>query len=130
MKIYNLDGKVIKWKLEGYSLGHVPTPLCSKGHLKVREILLELFPTEPILEELLIPELNLKLDFFVPRRKLAIEIDGQQHDKHVPFFHKTKQDFLHAKTNDKLKNDWCEINEIKLVRLKWDEEDKWKNQLS
>ncbi len=125
MKIYNLDGSTGKWKLQGYRLGTKPTKLCSEGHLLARELLTKLFPTDIILEEIPIPELGLRLDFFIPTRKLAIEIDGQQHAHYTPFFHQTKQKFYHAQANDRRKTDWCELNDITLLRLNDNEKDKW-----
>lgn len=129
MKVYTLDGEVVKWSLNGYAIGYLPDQLCSGPHLKVRELLVQLFPTQLILEEVPIPKTSLKLDFFIPLRKIAVEIDGKQHLEHVPFFHKTKKDFHHAQSNDKNKESWCELNKIKMVRLRWDEEDKWKEQI-
>jgi hypothetical protein len=130
MNVYNIDGKKIKWKLNGYALGHIPEKLCSQYHIKCKSLLQELFAVYSILEEIPVPDLGLTLDFFIPMKKLAIEVDGQQHDKFVPFFHGNKQKFAKGKTNDRLKEYWCELNNITIIRLKWDEEDTWKNQLS
>jgi len=129
MKVYTFDGRQVKWKLNDYTIGHKPSQLCSQGHLQARELLVNLFPLDLILEEIPIPELGLTLDFFIPRSKIAVEIDGKQHYQHVPFFHKTKIDFRHAQLNDRRKTDWCELNNIKLVRLVSDQFDQWTSQI-
>lgn len=130
MKVYTTDGTPIKWNLTGLTLGHVPEKLCSVPHIKARELLPKVFPTDLILEEVPLPNSQLKLDFFLPNRKLAVEVDGKQHDQRVGFFHKTPRDFYHAQANDRKKDVWCELNHIKIVRLKYDEENLWQSQLA
>jgi hypothetical protein len=130
MKIFNFDGKKINWRLDGYRIGHVPENLCSQYHLRCRQLLIELFPLEIILEEVPIPQTSLTLDFYVPNKKLAIEVDGKQHREYTPFFHHDKRGFAHAQSNDKLKNNWCELNNIQIIRLSYDKENEWKSQLT
>jgi hypothetical protein len=125
MKIYNLDGQPVKWNLTGYIVGHKPDYLCSAGHLKARNLLIRKFPFDIILEEIPLPDCGLVLDFFIPSQKLAVEVDGDQHDKYIPFFHKSKGGFAHAQNNDKLKEEWCNINKIKIIHLKQNEENLW-----
>lgn len=125
MKIYNLEGKLVKWNLTGYLVGHKSDYLCSAWHIKARHLLIKKFPLDVILEEIPIPDCGLTLDFFIPSQKLAIEVDGNQHEEYTPFFHKNKGGFARAKNNDKLKEDWCNMNKIKIVRLKQSEEKLW-----
>jgi hypothetical protein len=129
MKVYSLKGNQVRWKLDGYAIGQKPAQLCSTYHLEARTLLLQIFPVDIILEEVPIPESDLRLDFFLPHKRLAVEVDGQQHETYTPFFHQTKARFLHAQSNDKIKDSWCETNQIKIVHLKWDDEESWKNQL-
>ena len=63
----------------------------------------------------------------MPSISLAIEVHGRQHYEFVPFFHKTKSDFLLARKRDRDKAEWCNLNNVTLVVLPHDEEDKWKN---
>lgn len=70
------------------------------------------------------------LDFFIPQIKLAIEVHGQQHYEYTPFFHKTKADFLLAKAKDEDKIEWCEINKVDIVVLKYcDTDEQWREQI-
>ena len=64
----------------------------------------------------------LYLDFFIPNAIMAVEVHGEQHFKYVPYFHKSKAGFAQAKKRDLDKKEWCRINEITLVELRWDED--------
>ena len=52
---------------------------------------------------------------------MGIEVHGQQHYKYTPYFHKSKAGFAMAKKRDLDKKDWCRVNLIELVELKWDD---------
>ena len=51
-------------------------------------------------------------------KKVAIEVQGKQHVKHVPFFHgKNKYNFVNQLRRDQDKATFCEINGITLVEI-------------
>lgn len=123
MYILTVDGEEIKWSPRGNRKEN-----CSKNHEIVRELLRVAFPTQPILEEVSIPIYKNKtqfIDFYLPINRLAIEVDGNQHDNFVMHFHKTYSNFILSKKNDSLKVQFCEINDIKLIRLKDNERSRW-----
>ena len=99
----------------------------SAPHQKALSLLLEILPGVVVFEEVTLPGCGLYLDIFLPSISLAIEVHGRQHYEFVPFFHKTKGDFLMSRKRDKDKREWCELNEITLVELPYDEEEKWKS---
>lgn len=66
----------------------------------------------------------------MPSISLAVEVHGKQHYEFVPFFHKTKADFLLARKRDRDKLEWCNLNDVTLVTLPHDEEDQWKSLIS
>jgi hypothetical protein len=89
-----------------------------------------LYPTQPILEEVPIPGENLFCDFYLPRRKLVIECHGEQHYKFVRHFHGNTASFAKHKARDNRKSKWCELNNIKIVVLPYNENDEeWKNRI-
>jgi len=58
------------------------------------------------------------LDFYNANKKLAIEVDGNQHYKFNKFFHSnSRQNFLSQLQRDEKKEYFCEINQIRLVRI-------------
>lgn len=93
----------------------------SKVQFSVGQRLKELYPKDVILEEVYLPD-GFYLDFFIPSRKLAIEVQGRQHEEFVPHFHGSKADFIKAKTRDAKKQQWCDINDIELKTVKTAEE--------
>jgi len=88
-----------------------------KFQTEVGNIIDEIYPDEIILEEFPCLGTGLYLDFFLPRRRLAVEVQGRQHRQFVAFFHKTKADFKAQQKRDILKEDWCKLNEITLIKI-------------
>lgn len=135
MKVIGLDGKSYKWQLSGY-MRESTNP--SSHHEKVREILKELFPTQIILEEVALPGSGrdvLFADFFIPHRRLLIEVHGRQHYEHVAHFHGTdtpgKIKFYKSQQRDRNKKEWCDINNITFVELSYKEDENvWRRKIS
>jgi hypothetical protein len=92
-----------------------PTREVSKKQSAARERILKEYGDQIILEEFTIPKTRLRIDFFLPRAGIAIEVHGNQHFEFVKHFHGTKKKFLEAKQNDADKKTWCELNDIQLV---------------
>lgn len=88
----------------------------SKIQYAVGQYLIKRFPFDPILEDVPTPE-GFYFDFFLPKRKLALEIQGEQHSKFVQFFHKTQAGFNQSKIRDNNKREFCRINDISLVEI-------------
>lgn len=64
---------------------------------------------------------KLRFDFYLPDHNIIIEYDGQQHHKSVrKFGGKTK--LIYVKNNDKIKNDYCVRNNIKLIRINYNDD--------
>lgn len=58
----------------------------------------------------------LPFDFFLPKYNLCIEFDGKQHfDKNSIYYSNT------IKINDNIKNKYCKDNNIKLIRISYNE---------
>lgn len=125
MKIIGLDEKEYSWIP---SNNIVDTEKRSKPHEKAKILLKEVYPFDIILEEIVLPgtktatrKSTLKADFFIPARRIMVEVHGQQHTEFNNFFFKNKMEFYKAKGRDKDKKRWCEINDIHLIELMHDE---------
>ena len=59
----------------------------------------------------------LRYDFYLPDMGILCEIDSMLHFKQIPKFHKTKQEFIHAQQNDRLKNSFALSHKLKLFRI-------------
>jgi hypothetical protein len=64
----------------------------------------------------------LKFDFYLPTYNTCIEYDGEYH--FIPHWgDKDGLQFDLNKIRDKIKNDYCEKNTIKLIRIRYDDDD-------
>lgn len=57
-------------------------------------------------------------DFFIPNKNVYIEYDGIQHFKPIDFFG-GEEALRKRKLRDNQKNNWCEENNAKLIRIKY-----------
>lgn len=58
---------------------------------------------------------NLELDLYNSNLKLAVEINGDQHYKFIPFFHRNKDAFTKQRYRDEMKKWKCEQAGITLI---------------
>ena len=63
----------------------------------------------------------LRFDFYLPKGNCCIEIDGRQHFTPVSRFGGEKA-FERLQKNDKIKNNYCVKNNIKMIRIKYNRE--------
>jgi len=81
------------------------------------ELVKQIYSEYEVVYELFIPDLNQRFDIFVLELGIAIEYDGEQHEKFNEFFHKDVNGFIESKKLDNSKEIFCEENGIKMVRL-------------
>lgn len=63
---------------------------------------------------------NLELDIFNEELKVAIEYNGQQHYKYIPFFHKNYEHFQNQLYRDEIKRMLCKNNGIHLIEVSYE----------
>lgn len=96
----------------------------SKGEIECRRVLRKLFGKpflkarpntlrNPVTEG----ENNLELDCYDDDLKLAVEYNGAQHYKYIPYFHRTRDAFNNQKYRDHIKRDLCAKNGIYLIEV-------------
>jgi hypothetical protein len=132
MQIKDLDGNVHNWHLTGnMAKGKVSNR--STFHLAARGLISDVFPTLQILEEIPIPlrkSETLYLDFYLPLKKTAVEVHGEQHYKFVPFYHNNILSYLKSQRRDREKTEWCNNNGIKQIILPYNQKlDEWRDKL-
>jgi very-short-patch-repair endonuclease len=98
-----------------------PLCKCSKGEKKVSDCLNKLgikFDHHYTFKDFS----NYEYDFYISDKKICIEYDGVQHFQPVNYFggHKTFKD---QKIRDKLKDEYCIKNNIKLIRISYMDND-------
>jgi hypothetical protein len=129
MQVKDLEGKICNWNLRGH-ISHGNTNK-SEPHLLARKLINDTFPTLQSLEEV---PINLKkgvtlyMDFYLPLKKMCIEVHGEQHYKYVSFYHGNILNFVKAQKRDREKEEWCEINGIKYVALPYNKNiEEWRD---
>jgi len=137
LKVVGLNGIEYNLNLAKYDVRASDSRKRSKHHIRARRLINEVYHSYRVLEEVKLPGSTsahkksvLYLDFFIPNIRKAFEVHGRQHYEHVPFFHNTKRDFLLAKARDEDKIEWCKLNSIDLIALKYSEDDdEWRNSI-
>lgn len=129
-----ISGKKGTWSQQNYYHTPPPTkirrsrpPTVSKGEEECRRVLQYLF-NKPFNKDrpdfLRNPvtggDFNLELDCFDPELKIAVEYNGIQHYKFIPFFHKNKEAFLNQKYRDDMKRRICRENNILLIEVPYE----------
>ncbi|MAF25441.1 hypothetical protein CL634_07695 [bacterium] len=137
MKVIGFDERTRNWNISKHVVAKNDPRRRSNLHIRARKILQNLFPYDTILEEVSLPGSNkpsrrsvLYADFFIPQRRLVVEVHGRQHYEHISHFHPTKAAFYKARGRDKDKIRWCGINSIDIVILKYSNSDEeWKQSI-
>jgi len=120
----------IKCNICGYIFEQTPSahihqkqgcPRCkkSKGELRLIEILDK--HNIDFKDEYKLPEVadNYRYDFYLPDYQILIEFHGKQHYKHIPFFHKTEDEFIARKNTDDVKKYSARMFKYKLLEFNY-----------
>jgi hypothetical protein len=89
----------------------------SKFQNRVKEFLKPYWKNDIVFEEFRIVGTKLSLDFYNANKKIAVEVQGDQHIKYVKHFHKNRLKYLDQLKRDQKKLDFCEFNDIQLVEI-------------
>lgn len=65
---------------------------------------------------------QLRFDFQIMKRNICIEFDGEQHFKAKKYYG-GEEEFIKTKKRDEIKNLFCDVNNIKLIRLSYNLKD-------
>ena len=119
MQLLNIHGELVTVDVRP---SKYPIRAVSKSKLQgiAGEHLTDRFPNSPVLEEFTIPGSKLSVDFFLPIKKIAVEVQGIQHKEHSVFFHgdrKLSLEYGRQKSRDRQKANWCEINGFKMIEV-------------
>lgn len=108
-KDINLNKYRIKWDSKSRS----------NFQFTVKQYLKNYWLTQMVFEEFPVAGTRMSLDIFNLNKRLAIEVDGAQHDEYNSFLHGGSQrKYAQQVGRDMFKEEWCELNNIKLIRIK------------
>ena len=89
----------------------------SKRQFETKQFLKEFWKDHVVFEEFPVAGTKMTLDFYNANKKVAVEVQGQQHTQYVPFFHGRRGNFASQLRRDEKKLTFCELNGIKLVEI-------------
>lgn len=98
-----------------------------KNEIKLTKILEQVYGSKNIITSFhplwaeSLKKVLLEYDIFIKTRKILIEYNGRQHYEYVPFFHKSKIEFLRQKRRDKRKKNLAKKQGVFLLVIKYDE---------
>jgi hypothetical protein len=98
-------------------------PKDSSGEIECRRVLEKIFnkpfyKSRPdFLRNFVVGTNNLELDCFNEELRIAVEYNGQQHYKFIPYFHRTKDAFHNQKYRDNIKAQICKERGITLIEV-------------
>ena len=99
----------------------------SSLEIQFRDLIKPYWKNSLVLFQCTIPGSLLKIDFLNCNKRLAVEINGTQHDKFNKFFHNNSRNvWLASMKRDIQKQKWLEENNIQLLELIQDDLDNFK----
>lgn len=90
----------------------------SKLEIKFRDLIYPFWKNYIVLFQARIPGSLYRIDFINVNKRLAVEVDGSQHNEFNAFFYQNSRNhYKEALKKDLAKENWCEENSITLLRL-------------
>ena len=88
----------------------------------IKDILNCEYELEKKFDGLINPKTNrkLRIDCYFEKYKIAVEYNGIQHYKYIPFFHNDINTLEYQQYKDNIKSEFCKKNNIKLLIIKYD----------
>lgn len=128
MKFNTVDEKEVE-----FALGKTKRAKFSKLESKAAKILKSLYG-DLFVAQVCLPvyeKKTLPFDFYAASLGVAVEVQGRQHANFIPYFHSSMRDFHLQRKRDADKEYFCELNDLILIHLYWNEsEDVWENKLT
>jgi hypothetical protein len=100
-------------------------PSRSKIQFQVKNFLKEFWENDIVYEEFPVyGRKKMKVDILNATKKIAVEVNGSQHDKFNPFFHgKSRIKYLASIKRDTLKAEWLALNKFDIIEIEASEVD-------
>ena len=124
MRLYNIYGKLQSRKVSKYLIDWDDKSK-SKIQFKTKQFLKPYWQNHIVYEEFPVYGTKLKVDFINATKKIAIEVNGTQHNKFNKFFHNnSRANYLESIKRDVKKREWLELNNFLIVEIEQNEVDK------
>lgn len=117
MLFTKLNGKKVSKNVNKYIIDW-DAPERSQFQLRVKQYLKQFWFYNVCYSELPVVGTRMTIDLFNATKRIAVESDGAQHYEFSEHWHKgSRANYLGQIKRDILKEKWCEINNIKLIRI-------------
>jgi|TARA_B100002019_G_C21109267_1_gene517558 hypothetical protein len=117
MKFIDVYGRERNLKNAKKYLINWDKPSRSKFQTRVKQFLQPFWIHDIVFEEFRVVGSRLTLDFYNANKKIAVEVQGEQHTKYVKFFHKNRFKYCDQLKRDEDKLLFCKSNNIKLAEI-------------
>ena len=117
MRLYNINGKLVSKNVVKYRIDWEKS--CrSKIQFEVKNFFKDYWENHICYEEFPVFDTRLKVDLINFTRKIAVEVQGDQHNQYNKFFHGGSRDkYLASIKRDMKKINWLEMNEFKVLEI-------------
>ena len=121
MRLYNVNGNLQKKNVSKYLIDWDKKSR-SKIQFKVKKFLEPFWKGHIVFEEFPVYGSKLKVDILNASNKVAIEVQGNQHNSFNKFFHgDSRLKYLESIKRDVMKAEWLESNNFKLIEINQNE---------
>jgi hypothetical protein len=117
MRLLNVNGRLVNKNVKRYSINWQAKSR-SKLQFKFKEFFYPYWKNHIVYEEFPVYGSMLKIDLLNATKKIAVEIQGSQHESFNKFFHdNSRLKYLESIKRDVKKEKWIELNEFKFLEL-------------
>lgn len=116
MRLLNLNGRLVNKNVSRYLIDW-DSKSRSKIQFKIKQFFKTYWNGQIVYEEFPVYGSLLKVDILNATRRIAIEVQGGQHETYNPFFHGTKHGFLKSIKRDITKYNWLVANGFKIIEI-------------
>jgi len=117
MRLLNINGKLINKNVKKYIINWDGKSR-SKLQFKFKQFFYLYWKNHIVYEEFPVYGTMLKVDFLNATKKIAVEVQGNQHESFNKFFHNdSRLKYLQSIKRDVEKEKWLKINQFKFLEL-------------
>jgi hypothetical protein len=122
MRLFNVRGRLVSKNVSSHLVDWDGNSL-SKIQFKVKQFLKPYWYAHIVYEEFPVYGSRMRVDILNATRRIAVEIQGKQHNHFNKFFHQNREQFWKSIKRDTLKSQWLEKNDFKLIEIMFNEVD-------
>jgi hypothetical protein len=116
MRLYSTSGRLVNKNVSKYLIDWGKKSR-SKIQFKIKQFLKEYWQNHIVYEEFPVYGTRLKVDILNATKKIAVEVNGNQHTSFNKFFHKTRMNYLLSLKRDHKKLEWLKTNDFELIEI-------------